>query len=104
MPARRGDCCPDAQGMKLCLSSSRWPGYRRIMSLDQIAPVALRLPPKERALLAASLWESIEDPYALTIDQSDEDAVALALARDAEMESGKVTPLSHSELMTRLRG
>jgi putative addiction module component (TIGR02574 family) len=74
------------------------------MSLDQITPVALRLPPKERALLAASLWESIEDPYALAIDQSDEDAVALALARDAELECGKVTPLSHSELMTRLRG
>lgn len=74
------------------------------MSLDEIAPAALRLPAKERALLAASLWESIEDPYALTIDQSDEDAIALALARDAELESGKVTPLSHSELMTRLRG
>jgi hypothetical protein len=26
------------------------------------------------------------------------------LARDAELESGKVAPLSHSELMTRLRG
>lgn len=90
--------------MKLCLSSSRWTGYRHMMSLDQIAPVALRLPPKERALLAASLWESIEDPYALSVDQSDEDAIALALARDAELESGKVTPLSHSDLMTRLRG
>lgn len=74
------------------------------MSLDRIAPVALRLPAKERALLAASLWESIEDPYALTIDQSDEDAIALALARDVELESGKVAPLSHSELMKRLRG
>jgi hypothetical protein len=74
------------------------------MSLDQIAPVALRLPPDERALLAGTLWESIGDPHYLAIDQSDEEALALALARDAELESGSVTLLSHSELMTRLRG
>lgn len=74
------------------------------MSIDQIAPEALRLPPRERALLAASLWESIEDPYVLAADRSDEDAIALALARDAELESGAVSPLSHVELMSRLRG
>lgn len=73
------------------------------MSIDQIAPEALRLPAKDRALLAASLWESVEDPYALTADRSDEDALALALARDAELESGAAAPISHSELMTRLR-
>ena len=32
------------------------------MSIDQIAPEALKLPTKERTMLAASLWESIEDP------------------------------------------
>lgn len=74
------------------------------MSIDQIAPEALRLPPRERALLAASLWESIEDPYVLAADRSDEDVIALALARDAELESGAVSPLSHVELMSRLRG
>ena len=74
------------------------------LALDEIAPVALRLPPKERALLAASLWEFIEGSCFLAIDQSDEDALALALARDAELESGTVIPLSHGELMTRLRG
>jgi hypothetical protein len=73
------------------------------MSIDQIAPEALRLPTRERALLAASLWESVEDPYVLAADRSDEDAITLALARDAELESGMVTPLSHEELMTRLR-
>ena len=71
------------------------------MSIDEIAPEALRLPARERALLAASLWESVEDPYALAADRSDEDAVALA--RDAEMQSGVVAPISHSDLMTRLR-
>ena len=74
------------------------------MSIDQIALEALRLPPRERALLATSLWESIEDPYVLAADRTDEDAIVLALARDAEMESGTVKPLSHAELMTRLRG
>jgi len=33
------------------------------MSIDQIAAEALRLPPRERALLAESLWESLEDPF-----------------------------------------
>ena len=74
------------------------------MIIDQIAHEALRLPPRERALLASSLWESIEDPYVLAADRSDEDVIALALARDAELESGAVSPLSHVELMSRLRG
>jgi hypothetical protein len=74
------------------------------MNIDEIAPQALRLPARERALLAASLWESVEDPYSLAADRSDEDALALALARDAELESGAVAPISHSDLMTRLRG
>jgi len=79
-------------------------GYSTSMSIDQIAPEALRLPPRERALLAASLWESIEDPYVLAADRSDDDVIALALAREAELESGAAKPLSHGELMTRLRG
>lgn len=74
-----------------------------VMSIDQIAPEALRLPPRERALLAASLWESVEDPYELAADRSDEEAIALALTRDAELESGAVSPLSHADLMKRLR-
>jgi len=73
------------------------------MSIDQIALEALRLPPRERAVLAASLWESIEDPYVLAADRSDDAAIALALVRDGELESGIVSPLSHAELMTRLR-
>lgn len=73
------------------------------MSIDQISPEALRLPAKGRALLAASLWESIGDPYVLAADRSDEEAVALALVRDEELNSGAVVPLSHDELMRRLR-
>jgi len=73
------------------------------MSINQIASEALKLPVKERALLAASLWESIEDPFKLAVERSDEDAIALAIKRDVEIESGDVIPLSHTDLMQRLR-
>ncbi len=73
------------------------------MGIDQIAPEALRLPAKDRALLAASLWESIEDPYTLAVERSDDEAIDLAQARDEDLESGVVSPLSHTELMRRLR-
>ena len=73
------------------------------MSVDQIASEALKLPARERALLAASLWESLEDPYAMAADLNDEEALALAEKRDADIESGLVTPISHSDLMSRLR-
>ncbi|MDP4780280.1 MAG: addiction module protein [Akkermansiaceae bacterium] len=74
------------------------------MTINQIAPEALRLSVKERATLAASLWESIGDPNQLASDLSDEETITLALSRDAEIESGEVKPISHTELMQRLRG
>lgn len=74
------------------------------MLIDEIAPEALKLPPRERALLAASLWESIGDPNDLAADFDDEEAINLALTRDAEIESGQVKALSHKEVMDRLRG
>lgn len=73
------------------------------MGIDQIAPEALKLPVRERALLAASLWESIEDPFDLAAGLEDEEAIALAEARDHEIESGKVAAISHEEMMRRLR-
>jgi len=73
------------------------------MSIDQITPEALKLPAKERALLAASLWESIGDPFEISVDFDDEAALKLVLERDREIESGKVIALSHEELMQRLR-
>jgi putative addiction module component (TIGR02574 family) len=74
------------------------------MLIDEIAPEALKLPPRERALLAASLWESIGDPNDLAADLDDEEAINLALTRDAEIESGQVKAMSHTDLMNRLRG
>ena len=73
------------------------------MSIDQIAPEALKLPTRERALLAASLWESIEDPFELNVCSDDEAALKLAEERDQEIDSGRVQVLSHQDLMQRLR-
>jgi putative addiction module component (TIGR02574 family) len=73
------------------------------MQLNQLASEALALHPKDRAILAMSIWESLEDPYILPQDISDAQAVELAIQRDKEIESGKVEPISHNELMNRLR-
>jgi putative addiction module component (TIGR02574 family) len=74
------------------------------MSIDQIACEALRLPPKERAMLAESLWESLVDPFESPSSGADADAIALAAERDRQLEAGEVQPVSHEELMGRLRG
>ena len=74
-----------------------------VMNVDQLAPEVIKLPVRDRAFLATFLWESLEDPYELAVDLDDEEALALAERRDGEMESGVVTPVSHSELMSRLR-
>lgn len=73
------------------------------MSIDQIAVEALRLSPRERALLAGSLWENLEDPFAATAEMDDGAAVALALERDKQIETGQVEAVPHSEMMARLR-
>ena len=73
------------------------------MSIDQIASEALRLPPRERALLAGSLWESLNDSFAAPCQMDDAAAVALASERDRQIEQGKVQAVSHDELMARLR-
>ena len=73
------------------------------MSIDQLAAEALRLDPKQRALLAESLWESLSDPFQ-EADQQDEAAtLALAIERDRQLESGEVQPVSHEDMMGRLR-
>ena len=73
------------------------------MNIDQLASEALRLDPKDRALLAETIWESLEDPYIIGPGISDEEAVKLAIERDDEIKNGKVTPISHKEMMDRLR-
>jgi putative addiction module component (TIGR02574 family) len=77
--------------------------YNAPMSIEQLAAEALRLPAKERALLAESLWESLADPFLAPASADDSEAVALALERERQLETGEVQPLSHEELMARLR-
>ena len=74
------------------------------MSIEQIAAEALRLPPRERATLAESLWESLVDPFEVAAWTDDTEAVALALERDRQLETGEVQPVSHEQMMARLRG
>ncbi len=73
------------------------------MSIEQIAAEALRLPPKERAMLAESLWESLGDPYQFPPEAADSAALALASERDRQLEAGGVQPVSHEQMMGRLR-
>jgi putative addiction module component (TIGR02574 family) len=73
------------------------------MSVEQIAAEALRLPAKERALLAESLWESLGDRYVTTEQMDDAEVAALALARDGQVEAGQVQAISHADMMARLR-
>ena len=77
--------------------------YNDIMSIDQIAAEALRLPPRERALLAESLWESLSSPDETSADMDDRAALALARERDQQIEAGEVSPVLHDEMMARLR-
>jgi putative addiction module component (TIGR02574 family) len=73
------------------------------MSIHQIAFEALRLPPRDRALLAGSLWESLDDPSATTAPMDDDATLALALERDQQLETGQVQAVPHEEMMARLR-
>lgn len=75
----------------------------KIMSIDQIAAEALKLTPKQRALLAESLWESLADPFESREDLDDTTTLALAIERDRQIESGEVQPVSHVDMMARLR-
>jgi putative addiction module component (TIGR02574 family) len=73
------------------------------MSIASINSEALGLPLRERILLAESLWESIGDPFEESPAMSDEDALQLAIKRDQDIESGEVEPLTHDDMMRRLR-
>jgi len=73
------------------------------MNIDQIASEALKLNAHDKALLAQTLWESLEAPYLADTELSDDEAIALAKQRDREIENGLVQPMSHSQLMSRLR-
>ncbi|MDZ7718645.1 MAG: hypothetical protein U5K72_07515 [Balneolaceae bacterium] len=58
----------------------------------------LDLPPKERERVALTAWESLEKDSSYVADRSfDPEGIDLALARDNEIESGRIKSISHSE-------
>jgi len=72
------------------------------MNIDRIASEALKLDSKSRTTLAETIRESLEDPYLVSSDVTDEESISLAIKRDEEMQTGTVTPFSHKELMDKL--
>jgi putative addiction module component (TIGR02574 family) len=94
---------PGVGCQKTVLPAGPFPWYILAMSIDQIAAEALRLPPRDRAMLAESLWESLVDPFEAPAAADEDQLAALALERDRQMEAGEVQALSHEELMARLR-
>jgi len=73
------------------------------MSIDEIGAEALRLPPRQMALLAESLWESLADPTQAPAEHDETAATSLALERDRQIEAGEVKAILHDEMMARLR-
>jgi hypothetical protein len=72
---------------------------------DQLEAQLLRLPPRDRERLALAAWESLEEATAWLSDpNTDREGIALARERDADIESGQATPLSHEEFRRRTRG
>jgi putative addiction module component (TIGR02574 family) len=72
---------------------------------DQLEADILRLPPHERERLALVVWESLENDDAWLSDPgTDREGIAVAHARDDEIESGQVEPLTHEEFLRRIRG
>ncbi|HXI24604.1 MAG TPA: addiction module protein [Pyrinomonadaceae bacterium] len=70
------------------------------MSTEQIIADAMALPLAERVSLAQTLWESID---AGLPDADELTAVKEAIQRDEELSSGKVTGLTHEEVMEAVR-
>jgi hypothetical protein len=73
------------------------------MSIEQLTSEALGLTPEQRARLAESLWESLGDPFQSSADMSEDAALALAQERDRQIDKTEVRPVSHEEMMARLR-
>lgn len=72
------------------------------MKAAQLEREVLALPLAERAHLALSAWESlIADPAFATDRTLDPEGLKVASARDQDIESGKVKPISHNEFLRR---
>jgi len=74
-------------------------------SAAQIEKAVLSLPPAQRAELVLAAWASLEsDPLFAASPAFDPEGLALAVARDRELDEGTVQPLSHEEFLARTGG
>ena len=66
-------------------------------TIAEVRALAMKLPKKSRQRLGNELLDSTldEPPGAMT----DEEILAEAIRRDDEMESGKVKPITHKDMM-----
>lgn len=72
---------------------------------DRLEADVLSLPARDRERLALIVWESLAGDDAWLSDPStDPEGVVIARARDEEIESGQVEPLSQEEFLKRTRG
>lgn len=72
------------------------------MKAAQLEREVLALLPTERAHLALAAWESlVADPTFVTDRTLDPEGLKVAAARDQDIESGKVKPISHDEFLRR---
>ena len=72
------------------------------MKAAQLEREVLALPPTERANVALAAWESLVADPAFAANRSlDPEGLKVAAARDRDIESGKVKPLSHEEFLRR---
>jgi putative addiction module component (TIGR02574 family) len=70
------------------------------MTIEEIIADTMSLPLAERVALAQALWESIDAGLA----ESDQDeAMREAIRRDEELSSGRITGLTHAEVMEAAR-
>ena len=68
------------------------------MSAAEIERLAFDLPERERAMLAANLLHSLPPVF-----RDEDEGVAEALRRDAELNSGAAQPISLDELDSRIK-
>ena len=72
------------------------------MSSDEVLQAAMMLPLFDRVTLAQTLWASIDEGVPSS-DGEDQDAIAQARRRDAELSSGQAIGRSHEQVMDTAR-
>jgi putative addiction module component (TIGR02574 family) len=73
------------------------------MQKEQLKQAAMALPLDDRIELAEALWDSLNISAGPDSEARDREDVALALARHEELATGKVTSLTHQEVIAAAR-